>query len=176
MLLAPLKNAAWAQQEDVKAGDRIRVTYKDITIHRLSGLLQEVSGDSLYLAQPDSIVAFSLSSVRKLEISTGKKRRGLRGMMIGGAGGGLFLGLYFMLADESCDPDDTWCMDLFSPGESFILGLVTGSVLGAVTGGVIGHLTKTDKWKQISIKPVSVGYGQGRAYALTMSVNLFNSR
>ncbi len=147
--------STWAQDQTISPGDTIRVTYFDIVNARITGELQNISGDSLYLTQKDSSRSFALSSVRRVDVSIGRRNWGGRGAAIGAGTGGLLLGVFAMASDKNCSPDDTWCIDLFDRSDLFAGGFIMGAVGGALTGFIIGSLTETHRWEKV---PLEVGF------------------
>lgn len=156
-----LQMPASGQSDQIKAGDKIRITYTGGLTSRITGNMQAITDDSLRFVANDSTMVLPLSSIKRLDVSVGKKTNGGRGAAIGAVTGGLAFGLVAMASDGSCSSDDGWCMDLFSPGESFVLGFIPGAAGGALIGLVIGGSTKTDKWKEVPLKaalrPLSIG-------------------
>jgi hypothetical protein len=152
-LLFLQQTTAMSQVTDVTKGDKIRVTYFDGNkITRIKGQLQNVDSDSLRLIKEDSTLPLPLSSIKRVEVSTGQRTWGGRGAAIGAISGGVLFGMVAMSSDESCGPDDPWCIDLFSTGESFLAGFAIGAAGGALTGLIIGGLTESDRWEKVSLE------------------------
>ena len=142
---------AFAQDLKVQPGDKIRVTYVGVVTTKTSGIMQGVSDDSLEILKGDATMALALSSIRRLDISMGQKRRTGRGAWIGALTGGLLVGLIAMASDTECTSDDDWCIDFFSPGEAFGGGFLVGALGGTLVGVAVGSVIKTDRWKQVPL-------------------------
>jgi hypothetical protein len=163
VMLFLFESIAWAQTDILKPGDKIRVTIINNSkafepTSKITGIITEHSEDSLQISHHDSTYILSMISVQKLEVSTGQRRRGGRGAAIGAMTGGIISGLISMSSDYECSSDSSdWCIDLFSPGESFLIGFAGGAFLGVILGGIIGHNIKTDRWKlvQLNLSPVT---------------------
>ena len=167
-ILISIPVLTWAQDRPISPGDTIRVTYFDIVSTRISGELQDISGDSLYLAQKDSTRSFALSSLRRVDVSTGRRTWGGRGAAIGAVTGGLLFGVIMMGSDGSSGD-----IELFTSGESFLIGFGVGAAGGALAGLIIGGLTETHRWEkvplEVGLEPVSVRLVQShRSYGLTI--------
>ncbi len=143
-----------AQNHTIAPGDTIRITHKDIVTTRIIGELGSISDDSLFLARKDSTWSFARSSIHRIDISTGRRTWGGRGAAVGAITGGLLFGVFAMASDESCGPDDNWCMDLFDKSDLFVAGFAMGAIGGTLTGFIIGRLTETHRWKKV---PLEVG-------------------
>lgn len=141
-----------AQDYSISPGDTVRVTYADVVTSRAVGILKDISADSLYLNQQDTTLVLSLSTVRRVDKSIGRRTWEGRGAAIGAVSGGLLIGAFSAVSDESCGPNDTWCIDLFSSGESFVLGFVVGAAGGAFAGLIVGGLTKSHRWEKVPLK------------------------
>ena len=147
---------AEAQVTGIEKGDKIRVTAPGELIGKRTGIVTDITGDSLRFMHRDSTINISLASLSRLEVSTGQKRFAGRGALIGAGSLGLTLGLVMMSTDENCSSDEGWCIDLFSRSDSFKLGLVSGALLGGVSGAIIGHFIIRDRWEKIEFEPISI--------------------
>ena len=156
MLLFTICLLAEAQITSIEKGDKIRVTAPGELIGRSTGIVTDITGDSLRIMHRDSTINISLASLSLLEVSTGQKRFAGRGALIGAGSLGLTLGLVMMSTDENCSSDEGWCIDLFSRSDSFKLGLVSGALLGGVSGAIIGHFIIRDRWEKIEFEPISI--------------------
>jgi hypothetical protein len=143
----------WSQSRAVVPGDTIRVTYTNIVTSRTIGKLKHISDDSLFLAHKDSTRSFARSSIHRIDVSTGRRTWGGRGAAIGAVTGGLLFGVAMMGSDGSGD------FELFTSGESFLIGFGVGAAGGAVIGLIIGGLTETHQWEKVplelGIEPIS---------------------
>ena len=155
-LLLMLPAVTDAQVTGVEKGDKVRVTAPEQLTAKTRGIITGISRDSLQFMRHDSVLHVSLSSIQKLEVSTGIKRSAGRGALIGAGSFGLTLGFIMMATDKTCSSDDLWCMDLFSRSDSFKLGFVSGALLGGVSGAIIGHFIKRDRWEKINLEPLTL--------------------
>lgn len=147
---------AEAQVTTVEKGDKVRVMAPGELTGKRTGIVTDITGDSLQFMHRDSTINVSLASLSRLEVSTGQRRFAGRGALIGAGSLGLTLGLVMMSTDANCSSDEGWCIDLFSRSDSFKLGLVSGALLGGVSGAIIGHFIIRDRWEKIEFEPVSI--------------------
>lgn len=156
-----INTPAAGQSSQLNPGDKIRVTYTGGMSSRITGSFSSITDDSLRFVKSDSTIGLPLSSIQRVDVSVGKKTNEGRGAAIGAAAGGFTLGLIALASDESCGPEDTWCIDFFSSGDMFLIGLVAGAAGGAFVGLIAGGLTQTDKWQrvplEVALQPVSLG-------------------
>lgn len=167
-LIWGLPNILSAQINTVDPGDKVRVTYKIVSLSRTVGHLQHITNDTLHLEKKASTLKLPLASIQRLDISTGKKTRRGRGALIGAVTGGLILGVISLSStgNNSSDSDDPWGfneIELFSPGGFFLIGFGIGAAGGAMIGLTVGDLIKTDIWEpvplDVALTPVSIGTG-----------------
>lgn len=153
-------NRATGQSQQLQPGDRIRIFYSGSFSSQITGLFQEFTDGSLRLATNKSTEVIPLAAIKRVDISVGKKTNEGKGAAIGAISGGLAFGLLSMASDPSCGPEDDWCIDFFSSGQSFAIGFGMGAAGGAFIGLIAGGLTKSDRWKRIpldiAIRPVSL--------------------
>jgi outer membrane lipoprotein SlyB len=163
-------DVTFSQVHVVKKGDRVRITLMDQSTYAYShvrGDFIEISGDHFKIAQKDSTVQYPMAFVRKLEINTGSKRRTGRGALIGAASGGFLFGIAAMGSGSgsSSDSEDPWGFDnieLFSSGESFLIGFTAGALLGGGVGAIIGSTVKTEKWELANWQLTPLAYSDGK--------------
>jgi hypothetical protein len=113
-----------------------------------------------------------LSSIRRLDISTGKSRviSGLRGALagavIGGAGG------YVILKDV----DDFLTSSSFRSVTSSLssggrAGLVSGMLAGGAAGLLIGSMLPVDRWQRVELN-ASAGSREGAGLTMLLRIAL----
>jgi hypothetical protein len=91
-------------------------------------------------------------SVRKVEISHGRRSGFVRGAAIGGLVGMIGLGALGSQADQCFDcQSGEHGTDLTGPG------MVVGLGLGALLGGGIGALTRVERWETVRAPQLAVG-------------------
>ena len=103
---------------------------------------------SLLVSSDDHIpITVSRQAITRLDVSTGRHRRVLKGMMIGGGIGALFGA---GLKSDNCQNAVTVCSTSIVGAEAYgILG-------GAAWGAVIGALFKGDRWSDVPLERVRV--------------------
>ncbi|HET9950810.1 MAG TPA: hypothetical protein VFS09_03335 [Candidatus Eisenbacteria bacterium] len=111
---------------------------------RVTGTLNFVGQDSLYLAGTQSTLAIPLSTVSSLEVSRGRHARTLRGLWIGtltGAviGAALFAG------------DNSGALAGYTTAEKAKIGATEWGILGALVGTIVGALSHTEAWERVPI-------------------------
>ncbi len=124
-------------------GSRIRVLSTAFP-SRLQGAVVEVDDKQVTL-NPDggSPLKVPLQSVMRMEVSLGRRRNALKGMLIGALSFGA-LGLTAPVDPNDCgEGTDNLC----SHGE----GLAAGALVGAGLGARIGALIKSERWGPIAI-------------------------
>jgi hypothetical protein len=114
---------------------------------RLAG--QDVSGVTLALPsedpfEPPSAMAFPAGSIRRLEISLGRKRHTLVGALIGAVALGATGFSDPVNTSGSCDYDS-------SQPCSRAEAVVIASLGGALLGGMVGHLVQTERWTPVAL-------------------------
>lgn len=142
----------YAQTEGVKEGDRVRVTAPTVKSGKIKGTVSSLSSEVLLVSVKDTIIFIPNESIRKLEISDGKKRNIGKGAIIGGISGGVFLGIVSLATNEPCKEGE-WCFFEMSNREAFGFGALAGALGGGLNGAIIGTFIKTNRWKKV---PVSV--------------------
>jgi hypothetical protein len=143
-------------------GSRIRVVSTAVSA-RLEGAVVAVDETQLTLA-PDggTPLKLPLQSVTRMEVSLGRKRNPLWGMLIGG------LAFAALGAAAPVDPNDCGenSDNLCSRGEA-IGGL---ALVGAGLGAGVGALIKTERWAPIAVGGPRVGRRGTRAIGIGVAI------
>jgi len=135
---------AEAQAPAITAGTRVRVTSRVHDYNRKVATVNELRGDSVVLVAGSRPVTMALSDLDQIQVSVGRRRTVLRGMLAGGligAVGGAVIGAV------TYQPCEGFC--LFVPDNAAEAGVLTGTVLGVVgvaVGGIVGAFNTTDRW------------------------------
>ena len=134
---------ARATAQDVlwfEPGAKVRVTAPTLGLDGHTGVIQELTGDRLYLATetngPLQVHRIPMSAIAKLDVRTGRRSHWVKGAGIG-ALVGLIRGVQVARSDDYPDDD---------PMEIGV-GVVTGALLGIG----IGSLIKSDQWTEVPL-------------------------
>jgi len=116
---------------------------------RTVGDLLAVTADALRIrVSADSARVVPRADLRRLERSTGARRRVGRGTLVGaGIGLGLGLGLALAVASESYD-DDVGAFVLLTP--------VAGAAVGSLLGAGVGALIVSERWTRVPTDVMAV--------------------
>ena len=135
-------------------GTKVRIVAPTIVGRRVTGSVADIRAASLQIAVDDNQLTVPRNAITRLEVSTGKRRHALLGLVIGAA-----VGLV-----AACVSD---CNSEGDPG--FFL---SNAGWGALWGVAIGALIKTDRWSDVPLEQVHVTVGptQGHGIRMTMSV------
>jgi hypothetical protein len=159
----------WAQEQagtisPVTVGSRVRVQAPTFPKGQVEGLVMQMDDKSLLVSADDRIpVRLSRQDITRIEVSTGRKRQWLKGLMIGTSIGGVLGALADVTpAGSYCD----FCVN--SKGEA----VAYGALGGAVWGAGIGALFKADHWNSVPLERVRVSLAptRGRGVRLSASV------
>jgi hypothetical protein len=169
MFLLPA--AVWPEERPgtnlpVTVGSRVRLVAPSLLKGRIEGLVMEMDEKSLLVSSDDRLpVKVFREAITCLEVSTGRHRKTLKGMVIGGSIGAL-LGISFK--SDNCDNAVSICSESLGGAMAF------GAVGGAGWGAIIGSLIKHDTWNEVPIDRVRVSLipTRGRGVALSLSVAL----
>ncbi len=129
----------------------------------------EMDDKSLLVSADDRIpVRVSRQAITRLEVSTGRHRLALKGMIIGAGIGAALIGpVYHSDAKSSnCDNALVPCTTSLAGAEA------VGIFVGAIYGAGIGALIKSDRWSAVPLEHVRVSLGptRGRGVVLSASV------
>ena len=153
-VLAPL---ARAQSDLLDAGDRVRITVTSRSPSRVIGTLVAFTPSSVTIATEQETLYIQKASIEQLAVSLGKKRNTIRGALVGGATGGIVLGMT-ALADS---PPDNPCVSIpgFICGRDEVINAravisktIMGVVTGAAAGAMIGTFIRTDRWEKCPLQ------------------------
>ena len=172
--VVPFSKLCPQQVQPVEPGTRVRIKqvcavgytdwspYPRRTCPTHMGAFTTMAVDSMVLASDDEArLAIPVLSVTRLERSMGRHRRTRRGALVGATAGGALGLLIFLARPRSCDwPEwEDWCPQLV--GGSMELTAATLVATGALLGGGVGALIKTERWREVPLDRLSVGFAMG---------------
>lgn len=144
-----------AQQSlPIQSGQRVRVTAPDCDLRKQTANLDGWRGDTLELGMGNC----SLASVARLEVSRGRSRHTGIGLVVGWFAGAV---IGYSAAEECpADAHPRWmaCMGHIGPKGAALLG----SVVGAVVGLGVGAMVTTERWEEVPLDGLRVGFAQQR--------------
>jgi hypothetical protein len=141
---------AQAQVSVLKQGDKLRIITIDIPPDTLLGRFDTLNTTQLTLLHKKELVILPWTTIRRMEKAITQKYPG-RGAAIGAGIGGGLTGLIVLGSSNSCGPDESFCIELFTPGEAFLGGLIIGGLTGGFLGLIIGNSIQKQSWKEINI-------------------------
>ncbi|HWY68705.1 MAG TPA: hypothetical protein VNX88_08575 [Terriglobales bacterium] len=137
VILFTLSPAVLAQQPALSWDAVEQATGKSIVVvrndnHSHTGKLEQVSGDSLTLADHERKIVIPRGDIRQVHWRTGRsrKRGALWGLAIG-AGSGAIVGA---AGTQPCDA----CIISISRGEGAAVGATAGAAVGTIVGVLVG--------------------------------------
>ncbi|MBA3655864.1 MAG: hypothetical protein H0W69_00765 [Gemmatimonadaceae bacterium] len=144
-------SSAAVAQSTVREGARVRITERGS--HRISGVVQSSTADSIVLyAEPNGAkMSFARSRIESMQTSEGKSaskgavKGGLWGAGVMAAGGGLVLA---MTANE-----DNF-EQVYGEGQGRGAYFGTSVLAGAMFGAAIGAVLRSERWQEVSVQPV----------------------
>ena len=149
-----LSSSAFPKDQVLFPGQRVRVDYESTfrwfifltakEVRKEVGTLISLNADSVVIStnQPDSETkVISISTVKNIYYSDGKKRRWLKGMAIGSA-----VSLFF-LAMASGDPISEEEQGWAYRKPILFLGVFVGGPIAV--GGIIGWFHNWDRWRKV---------------------------
>jgi hypothetical protein len=149
----------------VVAGAKVRVAAPSAFKGRVTGIVIDVGEDSLLLLAGEQRVTVPREAVTHLEVSIGKRRRALKGMLIG-AGIGAFLLPWGDCYDQSTGTTMSDCHPWTAQN------VLQGAGLGALWGAGIGALVKSDRWSSVPLGRVRVSVLPARGRGIGASVSV----
>jgi hypothetical protein len=156
------------------SGARVRITNAG-SEPRIATVVAR-QGDTLLVRWPEfaSAVAVPLAEISRLEVSTGRHRRVLKGMALGTAAGGVTGALLGAASYEPCE--STEFMGCFLSPESRMQSAAFGGVVGGALGLVVGSLAglaRHENWKRVSLDERRVAVAvTPRAHGTRLGVSL----
>ncbi len=159
----------------LEPGQRVRVTARDSIGQprgRLVGMVVTVTAENIVVEQRGDQLTIPREVVTRLEVSRGRKSNVGKGAafgFLGGAGLGALLGA---VVGASAQRGDFCQRDSGCAGEYALIGGAAFGVLGAGIGAIVGAASKTDRWEEVPLDRLSVGFAPQRdgRFALGLSV------
>jgi len=135
-------------------GSRVRVKAPTAVQGRVEGSLVEIDETSLTVSKDDRVpVKIPRQAVTEFEVSRGRHRRVLKGMLIG-AGIGLAVGMAAPgTACFGCSSTPTTSDRLAFGGQGALVGAASGAGIGALVKGVVWHRVPLDRVR-VSVAPL----------------------
>ncbi len=154
----------------LREGQRVRVTSSVERTPVMTGVIGAVGADTILLRHKDRAgdsvaTSIPLSSIARLQVSSGRHSRWLTGLLVGlgaGAASGAIIGV------ATGDGDDP----LLGPGHYALMGAVVCAPVGGIVGVVIGALTKTERWQTVPLDRVGLSIAPGPDGRLNIGVRL----
>lgn len=145
-------------------GARVRITRSDSPRAKVAGVLDRVTGDTLFVAgQP-----ISRSSIGRLEVSEGRRSQWRKGLVFGflaGAGAGALSSVILLNGIDWSDGNGSEVAAV-----AILAGIGGGA--GLLVGGTIGAFTQGDRWRTVPFNRVRLAPIVRRDGALGISVGL----
>lgn len=137
---------------DLAPGARVRVTALGGARHQLTGSILTLDEKALTIIDQDGqAVKVPRELLTRLDVSWGRKRNVLPGLLIGAVAGGLMAAILPL-----CDSYDGTCS---TRGELLTGGVIAFGGIGAAVGAIV----KSDKWVEMPLGRVRVGLQPGPA-------------
>ena len=136
----------------VQPGARVRITYAGQKPR--TAVVVAHSADTLLVRWPEyaNAVAVPFAEISRLDVSTGRHRRLLKGAALGTLSAGTVGAVLGAATYSPCESTEfLGClMAPTSASESAVIGGVVGGVLGLIVGTLVG-LPSRDEWQQVSL-------------------------
>lgn len=148
----------------IVVGSKVRLVAPAVVKGRVQGIVTEMDETSLVVrSDARGFVRVGREAITRLEVSTGRHRKTLKGMVIGaGVGAVLF---------QTAVSDD--CNGAVSPcTTSHAAAAGIGLLVGAVWGAGIGTLFKGDRWSPVSPDHLRLAVGPVGGRGLGVSLRL----
>jgi hypothetical protein len=155
-------------------GARVRITTAGS--ERQIGTVVAQRGDTLLVKWPEvaNAVAVPLAGISRLDVSTGRHRRVVKGLVLGTAVGSVTGALIGAASYEPCEATEAF--DCFlepeNRAQSAVVSGVVGGALGLVVGSLVG-LARHERWKPVSLGEHRVAFAvTPRAHGTRLGVSL----
>jgi len=158
----------------IRPGARVRITQEGQKPR--VAVLVAPGADTVLVrwAEHTSTVAVPLAEVSRLDVSTGRHRKLLKGALVGTLSAGTVGALLGAATYSPCESTEFFgCfMEPTSQGESALLGGIVGGALGLIVGTLAGLPTR-ESWHQVPLEARRVALAvtpRGRATGLGVSL------
>lgn len=135
----------FAQLDSLSQGNLIRITAPKYFYHPITCTFDMMKSDSIFFKMNSRTSAIPIQYLQKVELSKGKKRYTVTGVIAGSVFGGLILGVSMNAAEQNAEGYGK----AGQPG--FWGGFAVGALIGGGIGALIGHKIQSDRWKEIAI-------------------------
>lgn len=163
-----MPNAALGQEPpDVSAvivGSKVRIQAPTVAGGRLEGIVSQIDDQSLLVLQDNHPWRVPRKAITRLEVSTGRHGRALKGLLIGAAIG--IAAFQVTVSDTNCQNAMTVCST--SRGQAVAFGLLGGGAWGAG----IGALIKSDRWSRVPLDHVHVSLAPAGGRGVRVSASI----
>lgn len=148
----------------VKVGSKIRLLAPGVLDGRVQGLVTRMDDNVLLVSADEGPpTRVPREAITRLEVSTGRTRQVVKGLLIGAGIGAAVLGpIYHSSAKQSqCDNALVPCTTSVAAAEAFWIGA------GAAVGAAIGARFTVDRWREVPLRTVRVGLAPAPGRGLT---------
>ena len=136
----------------LQPGARVRITTPGAKARTATVVAH--TGDTLMVRWPQfaNAVPVPVSGISRLDVSTGRHRRVLKGAGLGTLVGGATGGLLAAISYSPCEPEGIMScfLEPENRGEAAAWGTLAGGTLGLVVGTLAG-LPRRESWQQVSL-------------------------
>lgn len=140
----------------VERGSKVRITPPGA--HAQVGVVLALRADSI-VVQPDdsaaSPVGFARAAGTQIEVTNGKKRHPILGLLIGAGVGAVAGQIEARGSNDSCESSQPLCNLGKSLANDF--APMAGALVGAVAGLFIGTMVRTPRWVSVPLEQVRIG-------------------
>lgn len=145
-MLAMMGSAVPVRAQQV--GDRVRVSIPDSTA---IGQVTAVSDEGFEIVRDSTLFSFEFQSIENLDRSTGTKRLGLEGILVGASIPLSLGGRILVTCAEGADSETAAvAIVIFCLPVAAVI-IVVGTPIGAVVGGIVGSFIHREEWEPIPL-------------------------